>query len=374
MSATPTLVDDLPPALLEEWRARFVNRTMPYALQQVDGSYRWAYDACELETLTAHLRGELTLALASTNARGDCRWLCLDVDVPGMLRQLLMLRDALTEHELPGLVEASRRGGHLWLFFDAPLPAVAARYVLAKTLEAVSAEGVEVPAHERYPDLGGPGGLGHAMRLPLGIHRKTGQRYPLFDEEGASCMFPSLGRAVAFIVETPAISAMWAEAQWNAYHANGRAHGHHRQERRVESRATREGARHDAKTPGIASQWIGTRSAVIRWVDAEVSPLDLLADLEPASEMKRVGKGYLGWRPFHDDRAADENGRPGSPSFYVVQDRRYGWSWRCLSTNCAFSIGPHEAQLAPAAGTARSQRRGDDSRGASAVARIPISR
>ncbi len=85
---------------------------------------------------------------------------------------------------------------------------------------------------------------------------------------------------------------------------------------------------------------IGTRSPVIRWVDAHISPLDLLADDAPDSEMKQAGRGYLGWCPFHDDRAPDDRGRPGRPSFYVVCDRRYGWSWRCLSTNCMQSLGP----------------------------------
>jgi hypothetical protein len=32
-------------------------------------------------------------------------------------------------------------------------------------------------------------------------------------------------------------------------------------------------------------------------------------------------------------------GELGTPSFYVVQDRRHGWSWRCFSTNCAQSVG-----------------------------------
>jgi hypothetical protein len=57
--------------------------------------------------------------------------------------------------------------------------------------------------------------------------------------------------------------------------------------------------------------------------------------------MRRVGRGYLGWCCFHDDRAPDAaTGVAGSPSFYVVQVRRYGWSWRCLSTNCAYAWGP----------------------------------
>jgi hypothetical protein len=83
-----------------------------------------------------------------------------------------------------------------------------------------------------------------------------------------------------------------------------------------------------------------TRSAVMRRVDQEVSPLDLLAELNPASEMRRLGGGYLGWCPFNDDRAPDATGDRGIPSFYVVYNARYDWSWRCLSTNCLHSDGP----------------------------------
>jgi hypothetical protein len=79
---------------------------------------------------------------------------------------------------------------------------------------------------------------------------------------------------------------------------------------------------------------------VIRWVDAQVNLLDLLEELAPASDMRLAGQGYLGWYPFHDDQAPDAAGDPGTPSFYVVHNRRYGWSWRCLSTNCAHSDGP----------------------------------
>jgi TOTE conflict system, Archaeo-Eukaryotic Primase domain len=333
MSTLPLLPHSLPPDLLERWWERFVNRPIPYAVQQEEGTYRWVYGPCTPALLSAHLQGAVTLALASTDARGACRWVCLDVDASGMLPQLLTLRSALAELNLPGLVEASRRGGHLWLFFDAPLSAVAARFVIAKALEMVNADGVEVPAHERYPDVPGPGGIGHAMRLPPGIHRKTGRRYPLFDD-GLPCAFTSTARAATFVLDTPMISSVWAQQRWEQYRTDSRA------------RANRVGTPHAGRPekPPISaqaiSQGIGTRSAVIRWVDAEVSPLDLLADLVPEVELKRQGSGYLGWCPFYDDRAADEDGRPGSPSFYVVEDRRYGWSWRCLSTNCAFSLGP----------------------------------
>jgi hypothetical protein len=85
---------------------------------------------------------------------------------------------------------------------------------------------------------------------------------------------------------------------------------------------------------------MGTRSVVIRWVDAHVSALELLEELAPDATPRRVGQGYLAWCPFHPDQAPQEDGSTGTPSFYVVHNTRHGWSWRCLSTNCVESIGP----------------------------------
>jgi hypothetical protein len=79
---------------------------------------------------------------------------------------------------------------------------------------------------------------------------------------------------------------------------------------------------------------------VIRWVDAHVSPLTVLDELAPTSAPHRSGQGYLAWCPFHDDRAPDAGGCPGTPSFYVVHNARFGWSWRCLSPNCLHHSGP----------------------------------
>jgi hypothetical protein len=101
------------PDLLDAWRLLWANRSHPYALQRGDGTYRWVHRALPDELLRAHLAGKATLALSSTDARSWTRWLCLDADAPDALPQLMALRAALTPYELPGLVEASRRGGHL---------------------------------------------------------------------------------------------------------------------------------------------------------------------------------------------------------------------------------------------------------------------
>src|SRR5262249_53944533 len=38
--------------------------------------------------------------------------------------------------------------------------------------------------------------------------------------------------------------------------------------------------------------------------------------------------------------APQVDGAPGTPSLYVVTNRRFGWSWRCLSSNCGTATGP----------------------------------
>jgi len=291
--------------LAEGWVRLFANRTRPYAAQQADGSYRWVYEEATPQLIAAHLAGETTLAFSSTDARGRCRWACLDVDVPGSLPQLLTLRAALAELGLPGLVEASRRGGHLWLLLDEPAPVVALRHAMAEALEQAAAMGVEIPAHELYPDAQGRGMLGHAVRLQLGVHRRTGRRYALFDEQGLPCAFTTMEKAAQFVLGSPRVAASRLRERWQAMIAERRA-----------AKAERSGAMHgervalatvteqaDARSPegcsAVESQsrtWgpprtqgtqgtqgtrVGTRSAVIRWVDACVSPLELLRELTP---------------------------------------------------------------------------------------------
>jgi hypothetical protein len=319
-------------ALLSGFAARFVNRLRPYAVQQEDGTYRWRYEDLTPEVLMAHLRGETTLALSSSDEVGRCRWLCLDLDGADGLKHLLGLNKALALHGLPGLVEASRRGGHLWFFLDVPTPVAEARVMVVAALETL---GVSFPDGELYPDTGASavGVLGHAVRLPLGTHRLTGRRYALFDEYSLPCVFTSSEAALRFLLERPTFNVA-------APHLAPVAGSVVRAPEAPQlPRAAENIAMVDAGVPAARGR-TGTHSPVIRWVDAQVSPLALLEDLAPETELRRTGRGYLGWCPFHDDRAPDEAGRPGTPSFYVVQDRRYGWSWRCLSSNCPQSWGP----------------------------------
>jgi hypothetical protein len=326
-------------SLLAAFAERLVQRARPFAVQVEDGSYRWLYEDLSPDVLLDHLDGDVTLALSSSDGQGQCRWLCLDVDdpAPNALSWLLAIRSAFAELGLPGLVEASRRGGHLWLFLADALPVITARAAVLAALAQLRERGIALLNYELYPDVGArhPGPLGHAVRLLLGVHQLTGKRYPLFDADGQPCVFTSTEAALRFVIGCPGVAS--ATMRNLAVRWQGQADRPHPPFGRTH-RPTRQAS---ASSNLVArTERVGTRSAVIRWVDAQVSPLDLLKQLGADAEMQEVGKGYLGWCPFHDDRASDDQGQPGKPSFYVVPDRRYGWSWRCLSTNCRENSGP----------------------------------
>lgn len=132
--------------LFAEFVARFAHLTRPHALQQADGTYHWVYEELTPALLAAHLRGDTTLALSSSDKAGRCRWFCLDLDTPDGLQTVLKLHPALAELGLPGLVEASRCGRHLWLFLEQDWSLVAtARAAVLADLEVVRATGVELP-------------------------------------------------------------------------------------------------------------------------------------------------------------------------------------------------------------------------------------
>jgi hypothetical protein len=174
---------------------------------------------------------------------------------------------------------------------------------------------------EVYPDATE---LGHAVRMPLGIHRRTGQRYPFVDQDGTPIDLEDLPAAMAFALAQPPIRPEQLRAVVVQLGASG---GAKFQQLAVSSRS-------------LVAAPFSTTSAVSRWVDAQVNVLDLLEELAPATDMRLAGQGYLGWCPFHDDQAPDAAGDLGTPSFYVVHNTRYGWSWKCLSSNCAHSEGP----------------------------------
>jgi hypothetical protein len=97
------------------------------------------------------------------------------------------LLDAAAAQDLPMYLEDSGfKGRHAWIFLETPVPAGVAKKcgdLLAARLQPLPPE-VTV---EVFPKQGSikPGGLGNLIKLPLGFHKRTGQRAWFIEPNGA---------------------------------------------------------------------------------------------------------------------------------------------------------------------------------------------
>jgi hypothetical protein len=138
---------------------------------------------------------------------------CLDVDIePGGLLIADRIGRAMRKTGIPAYIEGSRRGGHLWVVLERPLPCPAIRRAL-KAL--IAAAGVEPdPKIELRPGqdrASSPDGLGNALRMPLMPHQTTGVAGELM-EPGGKLVARKMAEAVLNVdFANPAIVEEWAQ-------------------------------------------------------------------------------------------------------------------------------------------------------------------
>ena len=163
------------------------------------------------ETLGRHLEGQVTIALYAINPTTQCcKWVAIDADYKDALEDLLKLNFYLSRDGVSGALEKSRRGGHLWVFFDTPQPARSCRiyvYDLALRLGVPVKgnglpEGIEIfPKHDELKR----GEFGNAIRGPLGVHRAADRRYWFY---GADY---ELEKQMAYLTQLPKVSSRQLE-------------------------------------------------------------------------------------------------------------------------------------------------------------------
>lgn len=179
------------PGLAARYWRLFVNRLAYTVQSQKPGRngkhyYYQPRNGCRLsrEKVMRHLDGQLTIGIYPINpVTQRCKWVAIDADYGNALEDLLKLQWELRRDGVEGVLEKSRRGGHLWIFAERPLLARDCRvyiYNLATRLRvplkggAGLAEGIEV--FPRQDELGHVA-FGNALRGPLGVHRAAGQRF-----------------------------------------------------------------------------------------------------------------------------------------------------------------------------------------------------
>ena len=154
----------------------FVGRHDDYAIQTSSGRYRRAGKPLTKSDVYDHLLGTRTYGTYIMDASGRCRFAVIDADTDDGLDRLWVIQQQLAAQGIVSYVERSRRGGHLWIFFQRPASASQVRAWLLPYCPSDM---------EFYPKQDEGKGYGSLIRLPLGIHRKSGQRYPFVERSAA---------------------------------------------------------------------------------------------------------------------------------------------------------------------------------------------
>ena len=127
-------------------------------------------------TVRRHLAGEITIGIYAINAATQrCKWMAIDADYKTALEDLIKVQRQLQNDGIEAALEKSKRGGHLWIFFETPVLAREARiyiYHVAGKLDvqvkgAGLADGIEIfPKQDELRREE----FGNAIRAPLGVH------------------------------------------------------------------------------------------------------------------------------------------------------------------------------------------------------------
>lgn len=193
----PALFDDTLLVLLQE---TFAGREGVYALQWVDEDGRTGYSPIRqpltLKVVRNHLLGNHTLGVYLLRMDNTVHFAAVDLDLspvvvkncapgtPGWREAYqalesfaLQLKEVAKQHNMTlHLEESGYKGCHLWAFFQEPVPARMARTFLRQLLEPLAVP--PVIRYEIFPKQNSvpTDGLGNLIKIPLGIHRKTGKR------------------------------------------------------------------------------------------------------------------------------------------------------------------------------------------------------
>lgn len=159
----------------------FVVRRDIFPSQLPDGRYVLVREPLTQERIRLHLQGDITLGSYVLNQDSRSRFMVLDADTDQDFANLKQIAQVLSTESLPSYLEQSRRGGHLWLFFKDEKTGADIRRFGKGVQQAYNLDHIELfPKQDVLAD--GPGSL---IRLPFGVHRLTGKRYPFIHPDGS---------------------------------------------------------------------------------------------------------------------------------------------------------------------------------------------
>jgi hypothetical protein len=158
-------------SMLDPFIACCVGRHNDHALQVSDGHYVRMRNELTYQELFWHLQGCQALGTYVINEDNCCRFAVFDSDTPTGLFDLAAVQLDLEQLGIASYLECSRRGAHLWVFFVSPLSAALVRAWLLPFCPT----GSELYPKQEAASWEHPGSV---IRLRLGVHRRSGERYP----------------------------------------------------------------------------------------------------------------------------------------------------------------------------------------------------
>src|SRR5262245_6816501 len=139
----------------DTYRELFIHRQDVYAQQRPTGAYFLKREPVTDDVIRSHLEGKITAGWYALSAENTTKWVCLDADQEDGLEQLQHAWKQLDQIRIPSQLEASRRGGHLWILLE-EVPARDARRFILGSLPDL--EGIEV--YPKSDTIDSPKGVG----------------------------------------------------------------------------------------------------------------------------------------------------------------------------------------------------------------------
>ena len=196
----------------------FSGRENNYAIQWVDNNksgYSPANEPMSFQTAARHLKGEITLGVYQLNTASQVKWCAFDVDIKkhmvdqkekeGKNINFLLYQALIAAKELKQVVEArelnayiefsGNKGYHVWIFFETFISAKKSKQLMTEILNQANFGLLEhIISVEIFPkqvSLENEKKLGNLVKLPFGIHKKTGKRSYFLDENDKPIPHPS---------------------------------------------------------------------------------------------------------------------------------------------------------------------------------------
>ncbi len=187
----------------------FSGREGVYARQWInpkgESGYTPVYEPLTYQVARNHILGNYTVGVYQLRVDNTVKFIAIDIDIAKFYlnqaitskrlweramedakRSALAFSWVASESGIPMYVEESGfKGYHCWIFLSRPIPArIARKAVLLIISQAMPLSRiVQIEGFPRQAFLTGKG-LGSLIKLPLGIHRKTGIRSRFLDAQG----------------------------------------------------------------------------------------------------------------------------------------------------------------------------------------------